>query len=214
MHLSQGDLADKLEVSRQSVSKWETDASVPELDKLVRLMGAFTVRCEDPAVEQELARFLRRVETGAGRQGLRGFLESYLSDLLTYGGAVGEMLPAPDGRGLAAVVNCPGEAVTVRPAEDGPGLRFYAGPDGLPGREVPYPELILFTPLDPAAGEVWGRSLLEGLEGPAAVLETIFRSMRANFERAGSLRYAVTYRPAAGDPTDPEEAARFVAETR
>ena len=35
MHLSQGDLADKLEVSRQSVSKWETDASVPELDKLV-----------------------------------------------------------------------------------------------------------------------------------------------------------------------------------
>ena len=31
-HLSQTDLADALGVSRQSVSKWETDASVPDLD--------------------------------------------------------------------------------------------------------------------------------------------------------------------------------------
>ncbi len=32
-NLSQGDLADALEVSRQSVSKWETDASIPEAAK-------------------------------------------------------------------------------------------------------------------------------------------------------------------------------------
>lgn len=41
--MSQGDLADALEVSRQSVSKWETDASVPDLDKLVRLSRLFDV---------------------------------------------------------------------------------------------------------------------------------------------------------------------------
>ena len=41
--LSQGDLADALDVSRQSVSKWETDASVPELEKLLRLSGLFQV---------------------------------------------------------------------------------------------------------------------------------------------------------------------------
>ena len=35
--LSQTDLADALEVSRQSVSKWETGASAPELDKLMKL---------------------------------------------------------------------------------------------------------------------------------------------------------------------------------
>ena len=34
-HLSQGDLAEALTVSRQSVSKWETDSSVPDLGKLV-----------------------------------------------------------------------------------------------------------------------------------------------------------------------------------
>lgn len=39
--LSQGDLAEKLNVSRQSVSKWETGASVPELDKLLLLSEVF-----------------------------------------------------------------------------------------------------------------------------------------------------------------------------
>lgn len=41
--LSQVDLADLLEVSRQSVSKWETDASVPDLDKLAKMCEAFGV---------------------------------------------------------------------------------------------------------------------------------------------------------------------------
>ena len=40
---SQGDLADALGISRQSVSKWETDASIPELDKLMKLSALFGV---------------------------------------------------------------------------------------------------------------------------------------------------------------------------
>ena len=46
-NLSQGDLADALEVSRQSVSKWETDASIPELDKLLRLAELFGVTLDE-----------------------------------------------------------------------------------------------------------------------------------------------------------------------
>ena len=46
-NLSQGDLADALGVSRQSDSKWETDASVPELDKLVKLAGLFGVTLDE-----------------------------------------------------------------------------------------------------------------------------------------------------------------------
>lgn len=42
-NLSQEELADVLEVSRQSVSKWETNGSVPELDKLVKLCELFDV---------------------------------------------------------------------------------------------------------------------------------------------------------------------------
>lgn len=42
-NMSQGDLAEALDVSRQSISKWETNASVPELDKLVKLSQLFGV---------------------------------------------------------------------------------------------------------------------------------------------------------------------------
>ncbi len=45
--LSQADLADRLEVSRQSISKWETDASVPELDKLITLSRIFGVTLDE-----------------------------------------------------------------------------------------------------------------------------------------------------------------------
>lgn len=42
-NMSQLDLADALEVSRQSVSKWETGAAVPELDKLIKMSDLFGV---------------------------------------------------------------------------------------------------------------------------------------------------------------------------
>ena len=44
---SQGALAEELGVSRQSVSKWETDASVPELDKLVKMAKLFGVTLDE-----------------------------------------------------------------------------------------------------------------------------------------------------------------------
>ena len=46
-HLSQGDLAEALAVSRQSVSKWEPDSSVPDLDKLVKLSQLFGVTLDE-----------------------------------------------------------------------------------------------------------------------------------------------------------------------
>ena len=45
--MSQGDLADALEVSRQSISKWETNGSVPELDKLIKLSEIFGVSLDE-----------------------------------------------------------------------------------------------------------------------------------------------------------------------
>ena len=46
-HLSQGELADALDVSRQSISKWETNASVPELDKLIQLSEVFHISLDE-----------------------------------------------------------------------------------------------------------------------------------------------------------------------
>lgn len=45
--MSQADLAEKLNVSRQSVSKWETGASVPELDKLILMSELFHVSLDE-----------------------------------------------------------------------------------------------------------------------------------------------------------------------
>lgn len=46
-NMSQGDLAETMGVSRQSVSKWETDASVPDLDKLLKLSDLFEVSLDE-----------------------------------------------------------------------------------------------------------------------------------------------------------------------
>lgn len=45
--LSQADLAEMLDVSRQSISKWETDSSVPELDKLIKMCDIFEVSMDE-----------------------------------------------------------------------------------------------------------------------------------------------------------------------
>ncbi len=52
-NMTQGDLAEKLNVSRRSISKWETDASVPELDKLIMLSNLFNISM-DELVRDEL----------------------------------------------------------------------------------------------------------------------------------------------------------------
>ena len=45
--MSQGALAELMNVSRQSISKWETNASVPELDKLIQLSEVFHISLDE-----------------------------------------------------------------------------------------------------------------------------------------------------------------------
>ena len=52
-NMSQGDLAEALEVSRQSVSKWENNSAVPELDKLVRMHEIFGVTLDELVLEEK-----------------------------------------------------------------------------------------------------------------------------------------------------------------
>lgn len=46
-NMSQGDFADAMEVSRQSVSKWENNSAVPELDKLVKMAEVFGITLDE-----------------------------------------------------------------------------------------------------------------------------------------------------------------------
>lgn len=45
--MSQTDLANALEVSRQSVSKWENNSAVPDLERLIRLSNLFEVTLDE-----------------------------------------------------------------------------------------------------------------------------------------------------------------------
>ena len=50
--ISQDTLALALGVSRQSVSKWETDASVPELDKLIKISEYFEISLDELVLDK------------------------------------------------------------------------------------------------------------------------------------------------------------------
>ena len=45
-NLTQEQLAEKLEVTRQAVSRWESDAAYPETDKIVRMAQILEVSCD------------------------------------------------------------------------------------------------------------------------------------------------------------------------
>ena len=53
--LSQGALAEALEVSRQSVSKWENNSAMPELDKLIRMSKLFQISLDQLVFGEENA---------------------------------------------------------------------------------------------------------------------------------------------------------------
>lgn len=52
-NLSQGDLANELNVSRQSISKWENGNSTPDLEKIVKLAEIFSVSLDELIKNEE-----------------------------------------------------------------------------------------------------------------------------------------------------------------
>ena len=54
--MTQEVLADKLHVSRQTISKWEMDAAVPEIDKAIELCSIFSCTM-DQLFREELDAF-------------------------------------------------------------------------------------------------------------------------------------------------------------
>ena len=62
-NLSQGVLADKLDVSRQSVSKWENNTAVPDLDKLIKICDIFEISLDELTCRGKFERDKVLVET-------------------------------------------------------------------------------------------------------------------------------------------------------
>ena len=180
------------------------------LEKIIRLVGGFRPRCRGTQAQRHLDRLYREIPVGASQRGLEAFAASYLRSLLVYGSAVGEMVLSPGGDRLEALY-----LPALRHLEIARGKSpleaeiLVAGPGG--GKPLPYPQLVLFSALNPKPGEVTGQPLLAGLPFLADILMEIFKAVGNNFQRIGSLRYAVTYKPGPGDRGSAPEIAENIA---
>ena len=188
---------------------------VPILDaaiwKLVRLCGGVGVRCADPKAQAGLETFFRTVDTGWGQRGIQSFLDRYLDDLFTCGHGLGEIVLDPEGKEIAALLCADPEQVEVR-IGDSP-LDFTLCRAGLgEGRELPYQELLLFTPFQPTGDAPCGVSLLRSMPFLAGILLKIFQATGQNWERAGNLRFAVVCKPGEGEEAFAQERCSQVAQ--
>ena len=175
--------------------------NVPVIDaaigKLIRLLGEYSLSGADDECTSALNAFAGSVDVGGTGTGLAEFLTRYFDQLLTYGMAVGEIVPSTSGRSIAALYNAPLSAVELRVGKNPLDVRVFSRGAGVP-REVQRPELIKYTLLNPEPGSLCGRSILSGLPFVSDLLMKILASVGQNFERAGNVRFAVTYRPPAG----------------
>lgn len=179
------------------------------IDKILRLIGTFEIGCGDKSAEYALNSFLQNVKVNSTEAGVQSFLNSYLSQLLTYGNAVGEMVVS-DGK-LAALYNAGLNDVELK-AVSALQIDVYRREIG-GSTKVKYPELVFCSALNPPAGSAQGVSLLHGLPFVSNILIQIYNTIGVNWERLGNVRFAVTYKPTsdAGDRAYAKERAQQIA---
>ena len=164
------------------------------ISKIVRLCGGFHYETGSLSLDTQINSFFENVNVGGNQTGICAFVSTYLSQLLTYGSAVGEMIA--NAHGFYALYNGELEALEVKRAENGLDVEFYNNDERLANQE-----LILFSALNPEPGNILGTSLLRGLPFISDILLTIYNTIGNNWEHAGNIRYAVTYKPQ-GDGSD------------
>lgn len=183
--------------------------SVPIIDsaimKIIRLTGGFRLVCSDENFQSELDDFCNNIPVGLTGKSLSNFVDNFLDSLLTYGSAVGEIVNDTETMNIAGLWN--GDVSKIKVTSDSsPFIRSYAvrDSDGTL-RRVKNPENIVYSSL------TGGHSLLRGLPALSTVLMKIYRCISENFDRAGNIRYAVTYKPDKDDLTNARERASQIA---
>lgn len=84
------------------------------IQKIIRLTGEFVVTAGNREADAALKYFRENVHVGASGLGIMSFVSAYLDQLLTYGNALGEIVPTKDGSDIAALYNASLEQVEVR----------------------------------------------------------------------------------------------------
>lgn len=169
--------------------------AVPVVDaaicKLVRLCGGLKVACREERAQEGLDRFLRTVNVGRGQRGIQAFLDQYLDSMFVCGRAAGEVVPAADGRDIAAVLCADAGRIEIREGASPLDFALCVRDSDGTVREPERQELLLFTPFQPEAGAPYGVSMLRSMPFMAEILLKIFQATGKNWERMGNVRFAV-----------------------
>lgn len=177
--------------------------AVPVIDaafrKIVRLSGGFHFTVDNDAAQSFLDQFCETVPVNASGCSMQSFADQMLDCLLLYGNAVGEMLLADEDGSLSGLRILHPAAVIMEqtaPNQCRFSMRTSDSDKPIPVRR---PEQLLFTALNPPAGGLYGVSVLRGIPALSRILLRIYECIGQNYDRAGNVRYAVTYHPD-GDP--------------
>lgn len=185
--------------------------AVPVIDaavmKIIRLTGGFRVICSDESMQDELDRFLDNVPVGIGGRSVGYFIDGFLDSLLTYGSAVGEIVLDTAENRIAGLHCADPSLISVSEGKTPFTRSFKVRSENGTAIAAPHPERILYASL------TGGHSILRGLPSLSSILLRIYDCIGQNYDRAGNVRYAVTYKPPAnsGDYVYSKERAQQIA---
>ena len=189
--------------------------SLPIIDaavyKIIRLVGGFKIKCSDKGAEKSLERFLADVRVNGNQRGIDCFLATYLDQLITYGTAVGEIVPDSRCRGIAALYNASLDDVELEEGNSPFDIKYFVRTGT--GERVPVkaPALVLCSTLMNEPGSVYGTSVLRGLPFISDILLRIINAVGTNWDRVGNVRFAVSYKPGENDRSFTKERAAQIA---
>lgn len=179
--------------------------------KLIRLCGGVEVTAADGAAQKGLQRFLNEVDTGRGQRGIQSFLDGYLDSMLTCGRGVGEIVLQRDGRDIRAVLWAKPELVEIKEGDSPLDFKICARNDGYMPEELPWQDLLLFTPFQPEADKPYGTSMMRSMPFLSDILLKIYQAMGMNWERMGNVRFAVVCKPGEDERPFAEERCKQIA---
>ena len=184
--------------------------AVPIIDaavnKIIRLTDGFRFETGDEMLDIRMNDYFDSINVGGNQRGISAFISNYLSQLLTFCTAVGEVVLSNNG--IYALYNSDLADLELKRAANGIDVEFYNY-----NEKIPNPSLVLYSVLNPKPGDLCGTSILEGLPFISDILMKIYHTVGENWEHAGNVRYAVICKPSAdADGTDAQSRANTIAQ--
>ncbi|MDR1364163.1 MAG: serine/threonine protein phosphatase [Oscillospiraceae bacterium] len=177
--------------------------AVPVIDaaisKIIRLVGNFKIKCESKSTTIEINKFLENVKTGPCGIGIENFIASYLNQLLTFGTAIGEVIPRVSCNKnncryeIAGLYNASLKNIELKPDSNVLKILIY---NKSKSALIKNPEFIFVSALNPDPGQIYGNSIMKGLPFMSNIFLKIFSAIGNNWDHVGNARFSVIYKPA------------------